>query len=193
MKKNLPFFLLLFVLKVTAQNCPPEGDATDTKRQQTNILKNRDRAPVISDFDSAITIWGMLNSQDESNAFNQNTSITITGYLLKAKDEGPESCNCHSTNKADHDVHIYIAPNKDVTSIGECVVVEITPWVKKNHPEWTSRYLNSIAEHKVSVTGWLFWDWEHTNVSKASHSDNPKRGTVWEIHPIINIVDLGTQ
>jgi len=195
MKKTLLQLFIIFMLislSAKSQTCPKIGDATDAKRQATNTNKNRDKVPVETDIDLSVTIFKMLNSQDNANAFDENKAATITGYLFKAKDEGPESCNCHSTNKADHDIHIFIAPSKSVTSIGECVIVEITPWIKKMHPDWTSEYLNSIAGHHVSVTGWLLYDWEHVQQSVASHPDleKPARGCVWELHPITNITDL---
>ncbi len=192
MKKILIPTLLLLTFGVKAAVCPKEGDATDDKRKNTNINKNRSTIPATSDFDESVTIFKMLNSQDDANAFNESKAATITGYLFKAKDEGPESCNCHSADKSDYDIHIFIAPTKSANSIGECVVIEITPWVKKLHPDWTSAYLNSIAGHKVNVSGWLLYDWEHKAQSAASHPDleRPARGTVWEIHPISDLQDL---
>src|SRR5437773_444584 len=50
----------------------------------------------------------------------------------------------------------------------------------------------SNFDDKVKITGWLLYDFMHTNVSVASNPDitNPHRGTVWEVHPITNIEDL---
>lgn len=177
---------------IGSQDCPKTGDAMDAKRKETNVKKNRDANPSASDIDASVTIFKMLNSQDDENAFDENKAGMITGYLLKAKDEGPESCNCHSDNPVNHDIHIFIAPNKNSNNAAECVVVEITPWVKRQHPDWTSEYLNSIKGHKIQITGWLFDDWEHKMQSFASNPDlnHPARGTVWELHPISNIEDL---
>lgn len=179
-------------LSLYAGTCPLAGDATDDRRKATNIKKNREAAPGAADFDSMVSMSKMLNSQDLATAFDENKAGTITGYLFSAKAEGPESCNCHATDAADHDIHIYIAPSKTTSSISECVVVEITPWVKKVHPEWTLAYLLSLKGHRVTIGGWLLYDWEHLGQSTAGHpdADHNVRGTVWEVHPITNIEDL---
>lgn len=194
MKKFLLLLTLVFFISGTyaKADCPNYGDASDAKRKTTNISKNRNIIPGDADIDGSVTIFKMLNSQDDENAFDEHKAATITGYLFKAKKEGPESCNCHSSNEADHDIHIFIAPDKNTSSIGGCVVIEITPWVKTQHPDWTADYLNSIKGHKVTVTGWLLYDWEHKGQSAASHPDldHPARGTVWELHPIAAIEDL---
>jgi hypothetical protein len=185
--------LSLVVIQANAgSSCPLQGDATDAKRMGTNKMKNRSSAPGDAAFDSSISIFKMLNSEDADDAFDENKAATITGYMFGAKSEGPESCNCHSKDAADHDIHVYIAPSLNTSSIAECVVVEVTPWVKKVHPEWTTAYLNSLKGHRVTIGGWLLYDWEHLGQSTAMHPDGAHniRGTVWEIHPITNIEDL---
>lgn len=196
MKINRYFAALLFViafsLQLNAKECPVTGNSTDPKIQELDRKKNRSTEPTDANMDSKVTISKMLNSADNPNAFDESRAVTITGYLLKANKEKGESCNCNATDDAHHDIHVYIAPNKSVTSIGGCVVVEITPWLKANHPEWSYEYLNSILGHKVQVTGWLLYDFKHTSMSAAFNPDNPdpKRGTVWEVHPITDFVDL---
>jgi hypothetical protein len=190
MKSQL-LIAILFTSFIANAQCPNYGDAAkdDTKRRTTNINKNRKTSPKPDQIDPNVTITKMLNSKDKKTAFSEKKAAIVTGYILKASPEGKESCNCHSGKVADHDIHVFIAPSKNVTLISQCIVVEITPWVKKNHPEWTVAYLNANSGKKVEITGWLLYDWEHLNVSAASNVDleSAKRGTVWELHPFTSL------
>lgn len=182
--------LLCAAFSLHAQ-CPAYGDcpATDVKRRATNTNKNRKTAPSAKNIDTGVTIHKMLSSKDSETIFSEKKAATITGYIFDANPEGKESCNCHSDNAADYDIHVFIAPSATTSSIGECVVVEITPWVKTKHPEWTVAFLKANKGKKVTITGWLLYDWEHTNVSAASNPGltNAKRGTVWELHPFTSL------
>ena len=65
----------------------------------------------------------------------------------------------------------------------KAVVVEATPRVRTNHPQWTVNNLNAIAQSgtKVRISGWLMLDPEHPEQLAQT------RGTLWEVHPIMQI------
>jgi hypothetical protein len=64
------------------------------------------------------------------------------------------------------------------------IVVEATPRVRFNHPGWTTHRLRQLAQNNkaVRISGWLLMDQEHPDQITAGI-----RGTLWEIHPIMQI------
>ncbi len=112
----------------------------------------------------------------------ENRAVQVIGFLLKTKLEGPEGPNCHSNDQADRDSHIWLANSPDDDK-SDAIVVEITPWVRAEHPSWTTTNLNRLITNKtrVRISGWVLLDPEHPDqVGKT-------RATIWEIHPIMKI------
>lgn len=104
--------------------------------------------------------------------------VQVEGYLAGAKQQGPESCNCHSVNDVDNHLWIVDAPGK---SRAQSVVAEITPRLRALHPGWAFSRVQPLVDGKtkVRISGWLMMDQEHPDqVGKT-------RGTIWEIHPIV--------
>ena len=104
--------------------------------------------------------------------------VQVEGWLAGAKQQGPESCNCHSVNDVDNHLWIVDAPNKDRS---QSVVVEVTPRLRAIHPGWAFGRIRPLVDGKtkVRISGWLMLDQEHPDqVGKT-------RGSIWEIHPII--------
>lgn len=74
------------------------------------------------------------------------------------------------------------------------IIVETTPRVRQQHPQWTTARLKSWTAHignntnpsysqqKVRISGWLMLDPEHQDMI-----DQGLRSTLWEIHPITRI------
>ncbi|GAC1355122.1 MAG: hypothetical protein NVSMB42_13350 [Herpetosiphon sp.] len=103
--------------------------------------------------------------------------VQLEGYLAGAKQQGPESCNCHAVDQSDNHLWIVDAPNKDRS---QSVVAEVTPRMRSLHPGWAySRILPLVNSGiRVRLTGWLLMDQEHPDqIGKT-------RGTIWELHPI---------
>lgn len=175
-------------------SCPPEGRKKDggelsERLQQNNILKNRTKKPRSTDFDNTVTLQKMLRSKDKEDLFDERHAATITGYLFDVRQQKAESCNCHSDDPDNWDFHIYISSGR-AQSIADCVVIEITPYSRRLHPEWTLSYIRDLKGKQVRITGWLFYDSEHTGQSLGSNPNTraPHRRTVWELHPVTNIV-----
>ena len=63
------------------------------------------------------------------------------------------------------------------------IVVEVTPRVRKGHPNWTTARLDPLVHTStpVRISGWLMFDPEHPEQLGKT------RGTLWEIHPIMKI------
>jgi hypothetical protein len=178
---------------IGSASCPYEGKAKNgnppaAKLIAINLLKNRTNEPAGSDLIPAVTLAGMLNSKDDPNIFDEQKGATISGVLFDVRAEKGESCNCYSTDPNDWDYHIYIG-NANAKSIFDCAVVEMTPYSRSIHPEWTLSYVKSLKGKQVQVTGWLLFDFEHVG---QSYETNPNTGarnrhTVWEIHPVTTL------
>jgi len=178
--------------QITFKGCPPEGDGSDVG---LNRAKNRvdegNYVPV--SFDAVLGLkWPMTIERkdrvkwaaaDTANIAQwEGIPIAVEGYLFDAKEEGPESPNCHGADTENHDFHVWMTQNagEDRT---KSIVIETTPRVRANKPTWTVKALDAIAKNKtrVRIGGWLMMDQEHPDqVDKT-------RGTIWEIHPIMRI------
>ncbi len=172
-------------------DCPPEGKRGDP---DLNRLKNRDVPPTnyktytVEEIESQLPqnlpyrkdMKNWRKSQRYLADSLANQGVSVEGYLLKIKQEGKESCNCYS--KEMHDFHLWLAANPN-DNRSKSIVVEISPRVLPDHPNWHVRQINKIikAKAKVRISGWLMWDPEHPEqIGKT-------RATLWEIHPIHKI------
>jgi hypothetical protein len=178
--------------EITFDSCPPEGDGGDPI---LNMNKNRVDAgnfqPVAFDTIEKLP-WPQETERKAHADWSQSAQnqvaqaeglpVMVEGYLAEARQEGPETPNCHSST--DHDFHIWLlgSPGGASARTG-AVVVEATPRVRANHPGWTVNALNSMAQSgtKVRISGWLMLDPEHPEQLGQT------RGTLWEVHPIIEI------
>ncbi len=109
----------------------------------------------------------------------EHRGVRITGYLIHAKESGPESCNGYSDSLRDYHIWISDVPTNDKA---DGIIVEITPRWKLVHPEWRLHAIERLAQQHahVRVTGWLMWDEEHPDEVGKS------RGSQWEVHPVTN-------
>jgi len=108
---------------------------------------------------------------------------SLEGYILIARQEGPESVNCGpqfpkgKDFDSFHDIHISIVPDEASVHGDECnsVVVEMVP---HHRPDtWTAANVLKVAgaHARVRVTGQLFFDSSHTECVDGSRvgSDPP--------------------
>ena len=177
--------------EITFDGCPPQGDGGDPV-----LNNNKNRVDVGSfqpvAFDTIEKLswppaierkphadWSAADAATIAQA--EGLPVQVEAYLAEAKQEGPETPNCHSAT--DFDFHIWMlgAPGGSADR-ANAVVIEATPRVRANHPQWTVTALNKIAKAntKIRVSGWILMDPEHPDqVGKT-------RGTIWEIHPVID-------
>lgn len=175
------------------QGCPAEGDGGDPR---LNTLKNRvDSARWLpATFDAVVSLpwpgavphrrfrrdWSAADERAVSRF--EGLPLAVEGYLVGAKQEGPESTNCHGADAAFRDWHLWLGadPGRDRT---RSIVVETTPAVRAMHPNWSLTTVRRLVRDStpVRVSGWLMLDPEHPDqIGKT-------RGTLWEIHPIMRI------
>jgi len=129
--------------------------------------------------------------------------VTLKAFVLKARQEGAESVNCkghllNETDKTDfyHDIHISFVDDANKSQSGdtkaisdkkECtgIVAEMSPHHRPDN--WTADNVNRVATAQalVRITGQQFFDSSHVPCSNgAPVGSNPKRISLWEIHPI---------
>lgn len=115
----------------------------------------------------------------------EGTLVRIVAYVDRARYsdvEKGESVNCNLSGDTNNDVHIPLIgkPGAD-----ECtsVTAEISPHYRPN--AWTPGNLNK-QKLPVRITGQLMFDAEHKPCTKTK-VEEPKRQSVWEIHPVYNV------
>ncbi len=173
-----------------AHVCPDTGSATSQLARAVDILKNRRTPPSPSAIDNSAKLEKLLEPGEDRDRWNHDKGAEITGYVILVKPGGIETANCKARDLLHRDVHIEIALTKDAKK-NEGVIVEVTPWGRADHPDWTAAKLKPKLLHKkVTIKGWLMDDIEHWN---AAENTNPHhkanwRGTIWEIHPITSIM-----
>ena len=191
--------------------CGETGDGGDT---DTNRRKNRTDVP--SSYHPVT--WDAINGLDYAKGAKKSrmewtpaqlatiapfegSAISVEGYLYKVKVEsssanaksGGESTNCHAHPANDVDWHMPLTANV-AEDENVAIIVETTPRVRRQHPQWTPAHLKPWAAHigsqpnggynqqKVRISGWLMLDPEHQDMI-----NNGLRSTLWEIHPITKI------
>src|SRR5215813_3504837 len=124
-------------------------------------------------------------------ALGEGKLVTLRAFVLIARQEGAESVNCGNTVPENddlfHDIHISLVASAETPLTNECssVVAEMSP---HHRPDaWTQANLQKVAKAKAlaRVTGQLFFDSSHVVCAgNTAVPGNPKRMSLWEIHPI---------
>ena len=180
--------------EITFHGCPPEGDGGDpTLNRNKNRVDSGNFQPTA--FNTILNLpWPKATEKkahaDWSSADQQQVAqseglpVMVEGYFALARQEGPETPNCHSST--DFDFHTWVIDHAGGSADRTgAIVSEVTPRVRASHPTWTVSGLNRLATSgtKVRISGWLMYDPEHPEQLGSSGT----RGTLWEIHPIIRI------
>jgi hypothetical protein len=150
------------------------------------------------------TLKSLIASPD-GGRLGEGKLVQLTAFVFEARQENAESVNCEVKNKpASNDIHISLtaeqfplptkgSPENDPSRLKECLgaVAEMSPHFRPK--SWTPQLVNKIADEKlpVRVTGHLFFDSSHepcdvSGAEPVASAGNPKRMSLWEIHPIYN-------
>jgi hypothetical protein len=179
-------------MEITFDGCPPEGIGGDG---ELNLLKNRvdegNYVPVSFDSLTALT-WPKTVEQrqmkdwpPDGRAFidqYMGIPVEVEGYIVNARESLPEATNCNRTGADNLDWNIFFTrgPRDDRS---QSVAIETTPRVRLAH-KWTLDLVRTVIidDHvPVRISGWLFFDPEH------SDEVGNTRATLWEIHPVMQI------
>jgi hypothetical protein len=166
--------------------------------KELNPLKNRFTFPKKDDIDPDVTLAAMLAPGGDTGRFDSSKAATISGFVVKVKSGGKESCNCGASKSIDMDTHIMLGLSSNAPRT-QCVIVEVTPrmrlLMKEQDIDWSTDTLKKensaqgIAGKWVTVTGWLMFDAIHADVAENTHPGhtNNQRATCWELHPVTKI------
>jgi hypothetical protein len=128
--------------------------------------------------------------------------VSVKAFVFFAKQEGKESVNCGTAvpdQPGFHDIHILLVDEKNLPQNGEStqanvtkqcsgVVAEMTPHHRP--AAWTAANVQKVATAgaMVRVTGQQFFDSSHVPCNNGvAVGSNPKRVSLWEVHPIYKI------
>jgi len=177
--------MLIFSISAFSQ-CPIYGDRSEPRFRMLDSLKNRNS---VGTFDMSVTLNRILtNTMDDRADYTSSQYVKLQGYVVLVKYGDKETCNCHSTNKDDWDIHIELALNPNAKGT-ESMIVEINRFTRKAHPEFSVENLKKLKGQLVEVEGFLFFDEEHwqNSVTINPSGKNNWRHTCWEVHPTMNI------
>jgi hypothetical protein len=118
----------------------------------------------------------------------EGATVQMRGYILAARQSGPESVNCGSAvppGRDYSDIHIPLVeqPGQDECS---AIVVEMSPHYRP--AAWNTSVLKRVAGMNipVRVTGQLFFDGAHRACEKGQRlAGEAPRASRWEIHPVV--------
>jgi hypothetical protein len=165
--------------------CGPTGDTNDDKKKVLNTNKNRTDIPSSGNY-VPISWTSLRDLPSDRSTDLPGAPVVVEGFLVhrvKVENEGSgESTNCHLLGDNEVDWHIYLSDTAGLDDISQAVIVEATPRTRPVH-KWKKSDLDAIVNQNTSVriSGWLLYDFEHTNVIGS------QRASVWEIHPVTKI------
>lgn len=159
--------------------CVPTSNVTAIKYQTFSDLQNN------TTFRSSADRKPLAQITDvNGKKIGEGTYVEYEGFLLHAqysnKSNG-EAVNCDIPGEDTNDIHIQMMQN--LTDDDPClsVTAQMSPHFR---PEtWTPDKLTSLKNHKIRLSGPLFYDDSHTPCANGKRP-NPQRISVWEIHPI---------
>jgi hypothetical protein len=97
-----------------------------------------------------------------------------------------ESVNCNLKTEAKNDIHISVTEKKNASEF-EGIVVEMIP--QDRPANWTSGNLEGLRGKVLLFEGGLFYDNFHFINADENNplSGQPKRFSLWEIHPVTSL------
>jgi hypothetical protein len=157
--------------------------------QKVPVAKTWDRTHLPADR----SLFLGVHTTSEGATIGEGTVVTFTGWLMKLRKGGSESCNCGAANgtaKDMIDMHLVLISSSDRENAPECksVTVEISPHFRPD--QWDGDTLLSASHHPLRFTGQLMYDAAHRPCSGSPPtpgSQAPSRVSSWEIHPVYAI------
>jgi hypothetical protein len=205
----LPFEAIKTEGLVIDQKCSEDGNAgNDTGKRLESEAKNDfcvDGDPVAISYDdfknlqaASDSISGLKNKLKSTREplagilstpgrpkIGEGSVVQFVGFLLDAhfsnvgQGKG-ELVNCKLPDKEENDIHIELMIDPTDEDPCNSVTAEMSPHFR---PETWSALPDAKVERPVRVTGHLFFDSSH-QPCRGGKRPNPKRTSVWEIHPI---------
>jgi len=180
---------LLLFFAGTGKKCPVKGDSSNKKYQSVDSLKNR---TVSGTSATVLSLTDVLKPGDDTKRYSSKDFVKITGYVFLVKFGGPETCNCHSSEADQKDIHIELVADMKTGSNEKSMIVEINRFTRAQDKSMDYDAVKQLSGKKVEVTGWLFFDAEHKQnaVNTRPNGTSLWRATCWEVHPCLFIKEV---
>lgn len=181
--------IILFLNVALYGQCPTKGDSQKTKLQNLDTLKNRSTP---SSHVVKLSLDDILKPGDDTKRFTEFEYVEIIGYVYDAKYGGSETCNCHTKDKSQYDIHIEIVKDLSDSDGPKRIIVEINRFTRENNVTMDYLAIRGLRKKKVRITGWLFFDEEHKQnaINTSPNGTNIWRATCWEVHPCLTIDEI---
>ena len=187
--------------------CADFGQGTQRLDSATNLLKNRVDDDTWNDVSVAAVLalpwqgmdtrrWKWDDGERGRTAAYEGAPISVSGFIVNVDPEAAEATNCGKASDDWVDWHMWLvetAAEATAKNKRKSIVVEVTPRVRMKFPGRLS--LDSIRAwrsrgQRVLVSGWLMLDPDHPSNATGTPTQPPSRGTIWEVHPVMNIVPV---
>ena len=136
------------------------------------------------------TLLREIHTTSDGDTVGEGSRVRFAAFVLKAdhsnhKKDG-EKVNCNRKGRPFNDVHIALVEKSTTKDQCKSVTAEISPHFRPD--DWTPGALKDLKDLKkpVRITGQLFFDSSHAPCHDGV-KPNPKRQSVWEIHPAYRI------
>jgi hypothetical protein len=120
----------------------------------------------------------------KAGSIGEGTVVRLAAFVINAHPSNVgsgESVNCKRPDAESNDIHIVLGQNSNHDDECSSVSAEMSPHFRPD--AWTPNDLNQHNERLFRFTGPLFFDASHRPCS-GSTGPNPKRSSLWEIHPV---------
>jgi hypothetical protein len=118
----------------------------------------------------------------------EGSRVRLVAFLSEGKPHANtgESVNCNLKGEPNNDLHISVAERKNASEF-EGIVVEMIP--QDRPAKWASNQVEKLRGKVLLIEGGLLYDNLHFANGDASNplAGQPKRFSLWEIHPIISV------
>jgi hypothetical protein len=124
-----------------------------------------------------------LYTTTNGDAIGEGSLVRLVAYVTTAhysNVQNGESVNCKRPGTENNDIHIVLGA-APTTAPCQSVTAEMSPHFRPD--TWTPKAVNKTNGHPVRLTGQLFFDAAHQPCTPG-HPANPKRISLWEIHPV---------
>jgi hypothetical protein len=180
-------------------HCGIRGGSSDPAAQAESTAKNNFCAPTHDP--DVLTYQQLLDLQTQSASANVPKKLedrkdvenlgegNYVSYVALIKNAhysdttGGEAVNCNMSGNPPNDIHIVLMSSATDTDECHSTTAEMSPHYRPTN--WTPDKLNALGK-PVRLKGQLFYDNSHTPCT-ANSRPNPKRASLWEIHPVYSI------
>jgi len=164
--------------------CPPEGQTPSDIGKRINVMKNRDIKQ--GAVNPNIVIDSILKGMPEDTGRYKPTDfVTVTGFVLGADGEGPESCNCFSKDSSTHNSVLYVGHSM-LSGKDSVFAIEITAKYKAAHPHFNA---DALFGNKITISGYMMYNFDMKKyaLNACKKCRTTDRKTAWEICPVTDV------